>query len=117
MECVFRLTVCGWGSDRLAEPDEGAAPAGRARYKRGRPDYGGRASRYRGAAGAAGPVIDGAAEPVAGTREGAPLSPGQRVFHQKFGYGRIVAVEGDRLEVDFEQTALKKIMASFVERA
>ena len=110
----------GWGSDRLAELDEGTddpAPAGRARYKRGRPDYGGRASRYRGASGATGPVIDGAAEPVAGARAGAPLSPGQRVFHQKFGYGRIVAVEGDRLEVHFEQTALKKIMASFVEPA
>ena len=110
----------GWGSDLpkgIDEDMDDARPGSRARYKRGRPDYGGRHSRYRGGLGAPGPVIEGTAESVRGSREGAPLSPGQRVFHQKFGYGRIVAVEGDRLEVDFEKTALKKIMASFVEPA
>ncbi len=110
----------GWGGDRLdgvEEDGESLTQATRARYKRGRPDYGGRRSRYRGAQGSAAPIIDGTAEPVGEARKGAPLSPGQRVFHQKFGYGRIISVEGERLEVDFEQTAVKKIIASFVEPA
>lgn len=37
-----------------------------------------------------------------------------RVFHIKFGYGRIVEIMGDKLEVDFEHSGLKKVMASFV---
>ena len=31
------------------------------------------------------------------------LSIGQRVFHQKFGYGRIVAVDGNKLDIEFEK--------------
>ncbi|MDH3335812.1 MAG: DNA helicase II, partial [Rhodospirillaceae bacterium] len=44
------------------------------------------------------------------------LEIGQRVFHQKFGYGRICALDGDKLEVDFEKAGSKKVMASFVEQ-
>lgn len=40
---------------------------------------------------------------------------GQRVFHIKFGYGRIIVIEGDKLEIDFDHTGLKKVMKSFVE--
>ncbi|GGG62349.1 DNA helicase [Salipiger pallidus] len=39
---------------------------------------------------------------------------GQRVFHQKFGYGTIRAIEGDKLEVDFEKAGSKKVVASYV---
>ena len=47
----------------------------------------------------------------------APVSPpvGTRVFHQKFGYGRVVAAEGDRLRVDFEISGEKRVMASYLE--
>ncbi len=31
------------------------------------------------------------------------LSVGMRVFHQKFGYGAILVIEGNKLEIDFEQ--------------
>ena len=41
---------------------------------------------------------------------------GDRVFHQKFGYGRIRAVEGNKLEVDFEKAGAKRVIDSFVER-
>ncbi len=110
----------GWGSgwfDGVTEDGESTAGGSRARYKRGRPDYGGRRSRYRGEGDSSGLVIEGTAEAVGGAHERGPLSPGQRIFHQKFGYGRIVTVEGNRLEVDFEKTAIKKIIASFVELA
>ncbi|WP_068240414.1 ATP-dependent helicase [Tritonibacter horizontis] len=39
---------------------------------------------------------------------------GERVFHQKFGYGVIAGIEGDKLEVDFEKAGLKKVVARFV---
>ncbi|MWD27247.1 AAA family ATPase [Aquicoccus sp. SCR17] len=41
-------------------------------------------------------------------------SVGDRVFHQKFGYGRIEAIEGDKLEVAFEKAGVKKVVARFV---
>lgn len=50
-----------------------------------------------------------------------PASPtpdigvGERVFHQKFGYGVVTDVDVDRLQVLFEQTGEKRVMASFVE--
>jgi DNA helicase-2/ATP-dependent DNA helicase PcrA len=39
---------------------------------------------------------------------------GERVFHQKFGYGRIVGIEGDKLEIDFEKAGTKKVVARFI---
>jgi len=45
----------------------------------------------------------------------APLVPGQRVFHVKFGYGRILAVDGSKLEIAFDKAGTKKVMDSFVE--
>ncbi|WP_433988887.1 DNA helicase II (plasmid) [Pseudoseohaeicola sp. NH-UV-7] len=39
---------------------------------------------------------------------------GERVFHQKFGYGAIIGIEGDKLEVAFEKAGTKKVVASFV---
>ncbi|MBY6137075.1 UvrD-helicase domain-containing protein [Nocardioides marinus] len=42
---------------------------------------------------------------------------GERVFHQKFGYGAILGIEGDKLEVDFEKAGPKKVVARFVSAA
>ena len=39
---------------------------------------------------------------------------GERVFHQKFGYGAIIGIEGDKLEIDFEKAGTKKVVARFV---
>ena len=39
---------------------------------------------------------------------------GERVFHQKFGYGAITGIEGDKLEVDFEKAGLKKVVSRFL---
>ena len=39
---------------------------------------------------------------------------GQRVFHDKFGYGEVRAVDGNKLEIAFEKAGLKKVMAGFV---
>ena len=40
---------------------------------------------------------------------------GARVFHQKFGYGKIMAVDGNKLEVEFEKAGTKKVIDSFVD--
>jgi DNA helicase-2/ATP-dependent DNA helicase PcrA len=39
---------------------------------------------------------------------------GERVFHQKFGYGQIAAIEGDKLEIAFDKSGVKKVVASYV---
>ncbi|MEO0692167.1 MAG: UvrD-helicase domain-containing protein [Pseudomonadota bacterium] len=39
---------------------------------------------------------------------------GERVFHQKFGYGAIVGIEGDKLDIDFEKAGPKKVVSRFV---
>ncbi|MBT9383059.1 UvrD-helicase domain-containing protein [Pseudooceanicola sp. CBS1P-1] len=39
---------------------------------------------------------------------------GERVFHQKFGYGEVIGVEGDKLEIAFEKSGVKKVVAKFV---
>jgi len=43
------------------------------------------------------------------------FSEGERIFHQKFGYGRIIAIDGDKLEIAFEKAGTKKVMMSFIE--
>ena len=42
---------------------------------------------------------------------------GERIFHQKFGYGKIQTVDGNKLNVDFEKAGHKKVLDSFVDRA
>jgi len=39
---------------------------------------------------------------------------GDRVFHQKFGYGAIVGIEGDKLEIAFDKAGTKKVVAQYV---
>ncbi|MEO1779365.1 MAG: UvrD-helicase domain-containing protein [Pseudomonadota bacterium] len=39
---------------------------------------------------------------------------GERVFHQKFGYGCIIGIEGDKLDIDFEKAGPKKVVSRFV---
>ena len=41
-------------------------------------------------------------------------SVGERVFHQKFGYGAITGIEGDKLEIAFDKAGPKKVVARFV---
>jgi DNA helicase-2/ATP-dependent DNA helicase PcrA len=53
---------------------------------------------------------------AASTVEGAGFKVGTRVFHQKFGYGHIVKVDGNKLTVDFDKAGQKKVVDSFVER-
>ncbi|NQY60658.1 ATP-dependent helicase [Cognatishimia sp.] len=44
-------------------------------------------------------------------------SVGERVFHQKFGYGEIMEIEGDKLVIEFDKAGEKKLVAKFVTAA
>jgi DNA helicase-2/ATP-dependent DNA helicase PcrA len=75
---------------------------------------GGRA--YAGA-GSRGPVIEGEGRLVATSDATASVyKRGERVFHQKFGYGVVSAVEGNKLTVGFDKAGEKKVIDTFVER-
>jgi len=39
-----------------------------------------------------------------------------RVFHQKFGYGHVVKIDGNKLTIAFDKAGEKKVVDSFVER-
>lgn len=39
---------------------------------------------------------------------------GDRVFHNKFGYGTVMGIEGDKLDVEFDKAGAKKVVSKFV---
>jgi len=42
---------------------------------------------------------------------------GKRVFHNKFGYGKVINVDGKKLKISFEKTNVKTVMKDFVSLA
>jgi len=42
------------------------------------------------------------------------FTQGDRIFHQKFGYGEVVGIEGDKLDIEFDKAGGKKVIAKFV---
>ena len=42
------------------------------------------------------------------------FSASDRVFHDKFGYGRIVQIKGEQLKIVFDHTGLKTVLADYV---
>jgi DNA helicase-2/ATP-dependent DNA helicase PcrA len=64
------------------------------------------------------PTIEAQAWSVQTSDPGASqYSRGDRVFHQKFGYGRVSFVEGNKLTVDFDKAGEKRVIDQFVSRA
>ncbi len=60
-------------------------------------------------------VVESRASAVSlGNKGRGDVTVGQRVFHQKFGYGAIAEIEGNKLEIDFETAGRKRVMDSFV---
>ncbi len=50
------------------------------------------------------------------TESGEVLARGDRVFHDKFGYGKIINIDGHKLDIIFEHGGKKRVMDSFVEK-
>ncbi|NRP12347.1 ATP-dependent DNA helicase PcrA [Aliiroseovarius sp. xm-m-379] len=42
------------------------------------------------------------------------FTQGNRVFHQKFGYGTVMGVEGDKLDIEFDRAGAKKVLGKFL---
>jgi DNA helicase-2/ATP-dependent DNA helicase PcrA len=92
------------------DPGEGTPPSRFAETPGGFAPMAGRSHRLW--AGRPGAVIDVPVRPTG--RSSASYRVGARVFHQKFGYGEVVVVDGDKLDIDFDKAGAKKVMASFV---
>jgi DNA helicase-2/ATP-dependent DNA helicase PcrA len=69
--------------------------------------------------GARQPVIEGEGRLIATSdpASSGAYGRGDRVFHIKFGYGRVTAVEGNKLTVAFDKAGEKKVIDTFVEKA
>lgn len=78
-----------------------------------------RVARFRSRRAELGKVLEGKAEllvtrPTPGSRH---FRVGDRVFHERFGYGRIEAIDGNKLEIAFDRVGHKKVVDSFVQPA
>ena len=45
------------------------------------------------------------------------FSTGERVFHQKFGYGEVTVVDGNKPTIQFDKAGEKRVVDRYVERA
>lgn len=45
------------------------------------------------------------------------LATGVRIFHIKFGYGKIISIDGNKLDIAFEKSGRKTVIDSYVEIA
>lgn len=61
-------------------------------------------------------IIDGELVAKGITETKSLYAIGERVFHQKFGYGTIATMEGNKFTIDFEKAGRKKVLESFIER-
>jgi DNA helicase-2/ATP-dependent DNA helicase PcrA len=60
-------------------------------------------------------IIEARASAISLGNEGrTDLALGQREIHGKFGYGTIEAIEGNKLEIEFEKAGRKKVLDSFI---
>ena len=92
---------------------------------------GNRASRYReggtpspqpsprrgeGARGHRAPLLIEGELVAKSTGTASSFTAGDRVFHQKFGNGNVVAVDGNKLTIRFDKAGEKRVVDSFVDR-
>ena len=52
-----------------------------------------------------------------GAKPRSDIATGQRIFHEKFGYGVIASRDGNKLEIDFDQAGRKRLLDSFIQPA
>lgn len=51
------------------------------------------------------------------TKSAGAFEVGTRVFHMKFGYGYVLSINGDKLEINFDHSGNKHVVSSFVKNA
>src|SRR6185312_9451098 len=64
------------------------------------------------------PLVEREAAPRIGeVRRIGGFARGDRIFHQKFGYGTVRAVEDNKLAISFDKAGDKMVMDAFVSKA
>ena len=48
------------------------------------------------------------------SEDGTVYARGDRIFHEKFGYGKIINIDGHKLDIVFEKAGKKRVLDSFV---
>ena len=74
---------------------------------------GGYGAGWRRMAARRGEPADGNWEPANNKAE---FTTGERVFHQKFGMGNILTIDGDKLLIAFDKAGHKKVVSGFVSK-
>ncbi len=49
--------------------------------------------------------------------DGVVIERGMRVFHNKFGYGKIIHIDGHKLDIAFDKAGKKRVLDSFIKPA
>jgi len=98
-QTLHEPAASGWFDDVHSRSRDGRGPGFNRMRAAGRP-----------------PVIEGQARllgsELAKSRHDVEI--GQRIFHDKFGYGRVLTVDGNKLEIAFDKAGTKKVIDSFV---
>jgi|GEM_PF-13402 len=87
----------------------GSSGSGPAKFQQGS------ANRRPARAHSRGTVIEGRAV-ARSSAASSQYKAGERVFHDKFGYGLIASVDGSKLTIDFDKAGRKRVVDSFIER-
>jgi DNA helicase II / ATP-dependent DNA helicase PcrA len=107
---VDAVSETGYGMQAPGVRDMAVEP-----FSSGYQSPGWRRAQERGAFKGKPPMIDGEARLVARSGDGdAHYRRGDRIFHQKFGYGQVRMVDGNKLTVDFDKAGEKRVIDSFV---
>jgi DNA helicase-2/ATP-dependent DNA helicase PcrA len=99
-----------YGRSRFEEPGAGFASGYSTPGWRRAKEQWGREDRRR----SAGPMTIEGHLVASSSGRGAGHAAGERVFHEKFGYGRVAEVDGNKLTVDFDKAGRKRVVDSFV---
>jgi len=110
---VDAVSETGYGMQAPGVRDMAVEP-----FSSGYQSPGWRRAQERGAFQSKPPMIEGEARLVARSGDAdSHYTRGDRIFHEKFGYGRIRQVEGNKLTVDFDKAGEKRVIDSFVRPA
>ena len=100
----------------LANSGAGGDPFGDVQRGTGRGPGWARAASQGGFGNTRTPVIEARASAVSvGLKGRSDVKVGSRVLHTKFGNGTITAIDGNKLEIDFEHAGSKRVLDSFIE--
>jgi DNA helicase-2/ATP-dependent DNA helicase PcrA len=106
-----------YGRSRFEEPGSGFNSSYTTPGWQRAKEHWGREDRRRSSGPQGGPKTIEGKLVASSTGRGAGYRVGERVFHEKFGYGRVAQVDGDKLAVRFDKAGEKRVVDSFVVRA